>query len=98
MPDAASRRGIPLLAQIGACAIGGAILVPALQVPIVVSCFAGLIAATFLREEKPAHVEPLPRRRRPRRPRDDIETASEDSFPASEAPSWTPVTGTRTRH
>jgi hypothetical protein len=99
MPDNASKSGFPLIGQIGAAAIGAAIVFPPLTLPIVMGCFAGLVAAA-LNCQKAGRSQPkrAAPRGRPRRPPNKVTEASEESFPASDPPSWTPVTGTRTRH
>ena len=49
--------------------------------------YCGLYQALGMNTAEPGHTRPL-RRRRPRG------YTSDDSFPASDPPSWTPVTGT----
>jgi hypothetical protein len=101
MPDNASKSGFPLIGQIGAAAVGAAILFRGLRLPIVAGCFAALIAAVLNCDSASGSEPELPApkpRTRPRRSADEVAATSEDSFPASDPPSWTPVTGTRTRH
>jgi hypothetical protein len=98
MPVEASDNGFPLLGRIGAALVGAAIVCPALTLPAVLA-FGGLIVvAKQLRAgaepQHPAEAEPV--ERQPRTGGDPDTT--EDSFPASDPPSWTPVTGTGTRH
>jgi hypothetical protein len=94
-----------MLPRIGAMICGTALLCPALVVPLTIGCLGALAycAANYDRapemvpETGPAE-DKMPRSQRLRRGDRNVTAASEDSFPASDPPSWTPVTGTGTRH
>jgi hypothetical protein len=105
MPNTEPDDGHLILPRLGATIAGAALLCPALTMPLVLGCLAVLGYAALSERPEEADADAIPQadqakpwRRALRRRLADVTTASEDSFPASDPPSWTPVTGTRTRH
>ena len=90
------------LPRIGTALGLAGLLCPALTVPLVVACLVALAVGALDEARAGSRVPEVPPvkapGRRGRRATRMTEASTEDSFPASDPPSWTPVTGTGTRH
>ena len=83
-----------MLPRIGAAIAGAALIFPALTFPLTVACLIALGNAAI--EEARRGASRVPEMGPLHEDRDASST--EDSFPASDPPSFTAVTGTGTRH
>lgn len=91
-----------LLPRIAAAIAGVALFCPRMRLPLALGCLAALGNLALSREPAAENRVPElpPSAKSPGRSadREIVTEASEDSFPASDPPSWTPISGTGTRH
>ena len=93
-----------MLPRVGVAVAGLALLCPQLTVPLIIGCLVTLGGAAINEAGADPRIPELPPRPAPKRraARADKEngasTDTEDSFPASDPPSWTPIIGTGSRH
>jgi len=93
-----------MLPRVGVAVAGLALLCPQLTVPLIIGSLVTLGGAALTEPSADPRIPELPPRPAPRRRavRADKEngasTDTEYSFPASDSPSWTPITSTGSRH